>query len=78
MDVFLTAANVERRASPPVPRQARARRRQQNPQSTVPAALEKIIASGSVVITEPNRRGTGETLVYTTAGRQVRPHRRTA
>ena len=30
-----------------------------------PAKLEKIIASGSVVLTEPNRRGTGNQLVYT-------------
>ena len=32
-----------------------------------PASLEKIIASGAVVITEPNRRGTGEILTYTAA-----------
>jgi len=32
-----------------------------------PASLEKIIATGAVVATEPNRRGTGETLVYTAA-----------
>jgi len=30
-----------------------------------PARLEKIIATGSVVITEPNRRATGENLTYT-------------
>jgi lipopolysaccharide export system protein LptA len=30
-----------------------------------PAHLDKIIASGSVVITEPNRHATGEQLVYT-------------
>ncbi|PYV61244.1 MAG: hypothetical protein DMG95_12660 [Acidobacteria bacterium] len=29
------------------------------------AKLEKIVASGSVVINEPNRRGTGDQLVYT-------------
>ena len=37
------------------------------PQSSsgVPASLEKIIASGNVVITEPKHRGSGETLIYT-------------
>ena len=30
-----------------------------------PAHLDRIVASGSVVITEPNRRATGEQLVYT-------------
>ena len=30
-----------------------------------PAKLEKIVANGAVVITEPNRRGTGDQLVYT-------------
>jgi lipopolysaccharide export system protein LptA len=30
-----------------------------------PAHLDKIIASGSVVITEPNRRATGDELTYT-------------
>jgi lipopolysaccharide export system protein LptA len=30
-----------------------------------PAHLDKIIASGSVVITEPTRRATGEQLTYT-------------
>ncbi len=34
-------------------------------QSSGPAHLEKIVASGSVVITEPARRATGEQLVYT-------------
>ena len=32
-----------------------------------PAKVEKIIASGSVVVTEPNRRATGEKLTYTSA-----------
>jgi lipopolysaccharide export system protein LptA len=68
MDVFLTPANVERRASPSVPGQsAGAPPAVPKSLSAVPAALEKIIASGSVVITEPNRRGSGETLTYTTA-----------
>jgi lipopolysaccharide export system protein LptA len=35
------------------------------PAARNPAKLEKIVATGSVVITEPNRRGTGEQLVYT-------------
>ena len=33
--------------------------------STGPTHLDKIIASGSVVITEPSRRATGEQLTYT-------------
>jgi lipopolysaccharide export system protein LptA len=35
------------------------------PAAPNPAKLEKIVANGSVVITEPNRRGTGDQLVYT-------------
>src|SRR5579864_8973860 len=35
------------------------------PPSQAPAKLEKIIAFGKVVMTEPNRHGTGDKLVYT-------------
>jgi lipopolysaccharide export system protein LptA len=35
------------------------------PRANAPAKLEKIIASGSVLITEPNRRATGDQLTYT-------------
>jgi len=34
------------------------------PQANAPAKLEKIVASGSVLITEPNRRATGDQLTY--------------
>ena len=37
----------------------------QQPQSVGPAKLEKIIASGAVLITEPNRHATGDQLTYT-------------
>lgn len=37
------------------------------PQTSGAARLEKIVATGSVLITEPNRRGTGEQLTYTAA-----------
>jgi lipopolysaccharide export system protein LptA len=68
MDVFLSSEARERRASPPVP-PGRAGETLATPRSLPggPASLEKIIASGAVVITEPNRRGTGETLIYTAA-----------
>jgi len=59
MDVFLVASStssVERRASSPVAPRS---------QSVGSAKLEKIVASGSVLIVEPNRRASGETLVYT-------------
>jgi lipopolysaccharide export system protein LptA len=36
-------------------------------QGSGPARLEKIVASGSVVVTEPARRATGEQLVYTSS-----------
>ena len=69
MEVFLTPTqDVGRGASPPVLGQGAG-----NPAaapksaSAVPASLEKIVATGRVVITEPNRRGSGETLTYTTA-----------
>jgi lipopolysaccharide export system protein LptA len=59
MDVFLVPASAEADHSStgetPVPPKSEA----------APAKLEKIIASGKVVITEPNRRGTGDKLVYT-------------
>jgi lipopolysaccharide export system protein LptA len=73
MDVFLTPAqNVERRASPPVPAQrAGATPAASKSPTAVLASLEKIIASGAVVITEPSRRGSGETLTYTTADDKV-------
>ena len=68
MDVFLIQEAMERRASPPVP----ARRTGETPVApqsigAAPATLEKIIATGAVAVTEPNRRGTGDTLVYTAA-----------
>jgi lipopolysaccharide export system protein LptA len=67
MDVYLapsTAQIVERRASrlssptgeTPVAPQS---------QSEPAAKLEKIVASGSILITEPNRRATGDQLTYT-------------
>jgi lipopolysaccharide export system protein LptA len=76
MDVFLAPEGMERRApvlsgaegSPPVPaRGAGQAPASPKPPSAAPARLDKIIASGAVVITEPNRRGTGETLIYTAA-----------
>jgi lipopolysaccharide export system protein LptA len=36
-------------------------------QTQTPARLDKIIATASVVLTQPNRRGTGDKLVYTAA-----------
>ena len=59
MDVFLvplSPESMERRASPPVAPRS---------QSVGPAKLEKIVASGAVLIAEPNRHASGETLVYT-------------
>jgi lipopolysaccharide export system protein LptA len=35
------------------------------PQGSAAAKLEKIVASGSVIVTEPNRRATGDQLTYT-------------
>jgi lipopolysaccharide export system protein LptA len=49
MDVFLALPNGNSSAS----------------RSEGPARLEKIIASGSVLIAEPNRHASGEQLVYT-------------
>src|SRR5207248_10905386 len=34
-------------------------------QASAPAQLDKVIASGSVLITQPNRRATGDQLTYT-------------
>jgi lipopolysaccharide export system protein LptA len=56
MDVFLTAPSPKLTGETPVASQSL---------TAAPASLEKIIATGAVVVTEPNRRGTGDTLVYT-------------
>lgn len=72
MDVFLQN-NVEARASSPVPLSGVSKgptgETPAAPHATAagPARLEKIIATGSVLITEPNRRATGEQLTYTAA-----------
>ena len=59
MDVFLTAAgeapSQKQAVDPQTPSSAQA----------IPAKLDKIIASGSVVITQPSRRATGDQLTYT-------------
>ena len=49
MDVYLAAANAPASSA----------------QSNLPARLEKIVATGSVVITQPTRRATGDQLTYT-------------
>jgi len=56
MDVFLVPTG----GTPAAPQSKTAA-----PQSNAPAKLEKIVASGSVLITEPNRRATGDQLTYT-------------
>lgn len=71
MDVFLAEASqkVDGRASSPVEggnivnAPADGGSRPAEP-SLSPARLDKIVASGSVVITEPKRRATGENLIY--------------
>ncbi len=76
MDVFFAPANqsVERRdpssavsSATDGPALSRAEGTHLAPHSSPesPAKLEKIIASGSVVVTEPNRHATGESLIYT-------------
>ncbi|HZQ18411.1 MAG TPA: LPS export ABC transporter periplasmic protein LptC [Terriglobales bacterium] len=66
MDVFFASKqSVENRTSLPG---ALSRQTTAAPQiSTAQAQLDKIIASGSVLITQPNRRATGDQLVYTAA-----------
>jgi lipopolysaccharide export system protein LptA len=71
MDVFLVPASagiVEGRASTPAQTTAAAQSAGGTPavpQANVPARLEKIVATGSVLITEPTRRATGDQLTYT-------------
>ena len=60
MDVYFAPANVSPQSSSPAAQSAAA-----PPETHAPAKLEKIIAVGSVVVTEPNRRATGENLTYT-------------
>jgi lipopolysaccharide export system protein LptA len=64
MDVFLQSAS---QAQVPAQKQ-QTQAAVQNPTSAqplTPAGLDKIIATGSVVLTQPNRRGAGDKLVYT-------------
>jgi lipopolysaccharide export system protein LptA len=58
MDVFLVPAG----GTPVAQKSPGVRGQSENPTA---AKLEKIIATGSVLITEPNRRATGEQLTYT-------------
>jgi len=65
MDVYLASGGVERRASPPVQTLSTGETPVAPQSLGGPARLEKIVASGSVLITEPNRRATGQQLTYT-------------
>ena len=64
MDVYLLSNNGERRASRPSSPKDVTPMASQSP-SEAAAKLEKIVASGSILITEPNRRATGDQLTYT-------------
>jgi len=67
MDVFIAPASSRIAAatgSAPAQKQS-AGEMPAAPQSNTPARLDKIIAVGRVVLTQPNRRGTGDKLVYT-------------
>ena len=57
MDVFLQMASQTQIAA----------QKPTTTQTQTPARLDHIIATGSVVLTQPNRRGTGDKLVYTAA-----------
>ena len=61
MDVYLIPAGVP----PAAAKIGTAEARLPSPSQTTPAQLDKIIASGSVLITQPNRRATGNQLTYT-------------
>jgi lipopolysaccharide export system protein LptA len=67
MDVFLVAAGSARTGEDARRSQVSAETGEMPaaPQANAPAKLDKIIASGSVLITEPNRRATGDQLTYT-------------
>ena len=70
MDVFFSPVtqSVERRApSPAVSSSSGGAPAGAHLSPESPAKVEKIIASGSVVVTEPSRRATGEKLTYTSA-----------
>ena len=61
MDVFLAAVGSDGTGGTPAAPQSKSA----DPQANAPAKLDKIIASGSVLVTEPNRRATGDQLTYT-------------
>jgi lipopolysaccharide export system protein LptA len=63
MDVYLIPAG----GTPAAPKIGTAEARLPSPSQNTPAQLDKIIASGSVLITQPNRRATGNQLTYTTS-----------
>jgi len=64
MDVYLLSSSGERRTSRPSSPTGATPMASQSP-SDAAAKLEKIVASGSILITEPNRRATGDQLTYT-------------
>jgi len=62
MDVYLLPAG----GTPAAPKMGTEETQSRSPANTsTPAQLDKIIASGAVLITQPNRRATGEQLTYT-------------
>ena len=65
MDVFLAQAASSSNFRPLEAPQTQAGRTSASHALAPQSKLDKIIASGSVVITEPNRRATGENLTYT-------------
>jgi lipopolysaccharide export system protein LptA len=64
MDVYLAPSRVERGASRPSSPTGETPVAPQS-QTEAAAKLEKIVASGSILIAEPNRRATGDQLTYT-------------
>ena len=64
IDVYLKQANAENEVSAPSVKPV-ARKGPSLPGSDTPSKIDHMIATGKVVVTEPNRRAVGDRLVYT-------------
>lgn len=64
LDVYLKQADANKPSAPAPPNSAR-KRGLSLPGSDAPSQIDHMIATGNVVVTEPNRRAVGDRLVYT-------------
>jgi lipopolysaccharide export system protein LptA len=65
LDVFLKAADRPASARSDPPGQAAQRKGPSLPSAEAPSKIDHMVATGKVIVTQPNRRAVGDRLVYT-------------